>query len=421
MGKGVIMHEYAEVNTRFLHNDERLILSEEKHMPLVIEANSSKDLPFLHSFLAAHSEKILEDIATYGAVLLRGFDIASDEDFEKTLLSIKGFRGISEAFMSEEGRIHAGNCKYVLYTNAVYKTGGTLYLGGFHSENYYSTDVPSYISFCCFKPSLLGGETGLINMEKIYERLDDSLKKKLEKNSFFVGKWRVADIAERYQLSTERVEEICNHFDLPLVGEGPDKFVLMYKSSIFEHPFTKKKSLQINLFEILPLNAEMRKCFMNDYKGKTWFWHRFVWRLPAFVLKALEYVYLMFASFFYSPKESIKILISKLNVLKASNKLPPFNREKVGSCFNAKEVKELAQLIRQYYSSCLWQKGDILIVDNRKVMHAGMPGAGSRLVRAMICNPIQMKYSFSEKACIDCSERDNETVGYYMKLGKVSN
>ena len=72
----------------------------------------------------------------------------------------------------------------------------------------------------------------------------------------------------------------------------------MYKPNIFEHPYTKKQSLQINLFEIAGLNEEMRACFMNDYKGKTWFWHRFVWRmLPASVLSILEFFYIMCASF----------------------------------------------------------------------------------------------------------------------------
>ena len=121
-------------------------------MPLVIEANGSTNIGFLQEFLASHSANLLEDISKYGAVLLRGFDIASDEDFENTILSIREFRGINEAFMSEEGRIHVGNLKFVLHTNAVYKTGGTPYLGGFHSENYYTPDVPGYVCFCCFKP-----------------------------------------------------------------------------------------------------------------------------------------------------------------------------------------------------------------------------------------------------------------------------
>ena len=95
----------------------------------------------------------------------------------------------------EESRVDG--LKYVLHTNTIYKTGGTLYLGGFHSENYYTTDVPGFISFCCLKPSKLGGETGLINMEKVYEHLDDELKKKLENSPYFVGKWLVSDVARQ--------------------------------------------------------------------------------------------------------------------------------------------------------------------------------------------------------------------------------
>lgn len=412
--------EYQGVTTRFLHQDERLIISAEHEMPLVIEPKEARDIPFLKEFLAAHSAKILHDIATYGAVLLRGFDVKSDEDFEKTVLSIQGFKGISDAFMAEEGRIHVGDLKYILHTNAVYKTGGTLYLGGFHSENYYGTDVPAYISFCCLIPSEVGGETGMINMEKIYQELSNDLKEKLAKKSFFVCKWLVSDVQDRYRIPMVMIEKICQYFDLPIIGEGDERFILLYKPGIFVHPITKKSSLQVNLFELPTLNAEMRKCFMDDYKGKTWFWHRFVWRLPTVVLKILEYIYIMCASFFYSPKNSLKILWSKLRVFKANFKAPFYHKEKVGSCFNDQEVKELAQLIRKYYSSCLWKKGDILLIDNRKVMHAGMPGTGPRLVRALIGNPIAMKYSCSATSTIDCSERDGETVGYYMQSGHLN-
>ncbi len=289
----IMNNRYADVITRFLRDDERLILSEEKELPLVIEAKKAKDITFLQNFLSSNSVEILEDIAKYGAVLLRGFDINSDENFENTVLSIKGFRGISDAFMSEEGRTHVENSNYVLHTNSVYKTGGTLYLGGFHSENYYSPDVPAYICFCCHKPSTTGGETGLVNMEKIVPLLDETLKIKLKETRFFVSKWLISDVAERYQISSEKIEKICQHFELPIMNAGKDKFILTYKPNIFVNSDTKKSSMQITLLEIPGLNAELRKCFINDYQGKTWFWHRFFWRLPASVLKIIELVYIL--------------------------------------------------------------------------------------------------------------------------------
>ena len=415
--------KYEGIISRFLRDDERLVLSEEREMPLVFESNGEANLDSLNTFISINSKKILEYVAKYGAVLFRGFGIASDEDFENTVLSIKGLRGISQAFMAEEGRIHAGKSKFVLHTNAVYKTGGTLYLGGFHSENYYSSDVPAYISFCCLEPSLMGGETGIINMEKVYQRLDADLKNKLEKTNFFVCKWLVSDVANRYKISEELIEKLCKRFKLPIVGEGRDKFILLYKPNVFEHPITKKRALQINLFELQNLNKELQKAFMNDYKGKAWFWHRFVWRMPKFILKILEYIYIMFASFFYSPKDSINILKSKINTFIAARKIisyAPFNKKKVGSLFDDKETKDLAGILRKYYSSCIWQKGDILLVDNRKVVHAGMPGAGDRLVRAMICNPMDMNYAHEENGVFDCKERVTDTVGFYMASGQLA-
>ncbi|TAL63172.1 MAG: hypothetical protein EPN84_05385, partial [Legionella sp.] len=68
-------NEYAGVQTRFLRQDERLILSDEQDMPLVIEPKEHTDVHFLHHFLKTHSAQIKADIAHYGAVLLRGFKV----------------------------------------------------------------------------------------------------------------------------------------------------------------------------------------------------------------------------------------------------------------------------------------------------------------------------------------------------------
>ena len=181
-------------------------------------------------------------MSQYGAVLLRGFDVKTDEEFEQIISSIPEFRGIRDAFMSEHGRVRVENLNYILHTNSVYKTGGTLYLGGFHTENYYSADVPSYLSFCCFQPSMIGGETGLINTQKIYAHLSDSLRQKLEKNPFFVCQWPLEEAASRYQISSDELKKICQHFNLPVVGEDNHQFILMYKPSVLVHPLTEEKA-----------------------------------------------------------------------------------------------------------------------------------------------------------------------------------
>ena len=385
-------NSYDGVATRFLRKDERLINSLETDMPLVFEAKEHTDVKFLQDFLKANSANLMQDVAKYGALLFRGFAIQSDHDFENAVLSINGLKGISDAFMSEQGRERVDSLKYVLHTNTIFKTGGTLYLGGFHSENYYNPDVPGFISFCCRKPSTMGGETGLVNMEKVYEHLDAELKKKLEDKACFVGKWLVSDVAVRYKIDSETVEEICRQFDLPIGGEGEDKLILMHKPSVFLHPVTQKKALQINLFSLPTLDRVLRRCFLKDYQGDTWFWHRFVWKLPHSIFKTIEKVFVFFASLFHSPKELFQMTISKWKTARAFKKTGE-KFKKVNSCFSETDINHLAGLMRKFYCSTIWQKGDILLVDNRKVAHTGMPGAGPRLVRALIANPLEMKYS----------------------------
>lgn len=409
------MNSYAGVTTRFLRPDEHLIPSSETEMPLVFEAKERKDKKFLQDFLKANSEKLLEDAGKYGALLFRGFDIQSDKDFENTLLSINGLHGISEAFMAEHGRERVGDLKYVLHTNTIYKTGGTLYLGGFHSENYYSADVPGYIAFCCLKPSALGGETGLVNLEKVYAQLNDELKKKLEDKSYFVKNWLVSEVAERYQIDTKTVEEICRQFNLPIVGEGKDKFILLYKPSVFVNPVTQKKALAINFFALPTLDNALRKCFLDDYQGKTWFWHRFVWKMPLF--KIIENLSVFLIALFHSPKELYQITLINWKTERALKKL---NQKftKVNSCFSEGDINQLAPLMRKFYCSTIWKQGDILLVDNRKVAHTGMPGSGPRLVRALIANPIQMQYTATQPGSLKCKDRTTESIGAYLTAAK---
>lgn len=410
-------NSYNGVTARFLNSNERLINTEEKEMPLVFEPQERKDLPFLQNFLSKNSEKLMEDVGKYGALLFRGFDIQSDKDFEQAIVSIQGIKGISDAFMAEHGRERVDGLKYVLHTNTIYKTGGTLYLGGFHSENYYTTDVSAFIAFCCLKPPILGGETGLINMEKVYDHLDDQLKSRLEEKPFFVDKWLVSDVAKRYQIDPKTVEKICKDFDLPLAGEGEDKLILMYKPSVFEHPVTKKKAFQINFFSLPSLDPALRKCFLKDYPGKNWFWHRLVWRMPLF--KLIENLAVFLIAFAHSPKELYQITASKWKTEKAFKKLDT-QAKKVDSCFSKKDIQQLARQMRNFYCSILWHKGDILLVDNRKVVHAGMPGSGSRVIRALIANPLQMKYSSTQPGFLQCRDSLKQSMGHYMTEAKTT-
>lgn len=370
-------HNYSGVTTRLLGREERFIHTEEP-TPLVIERRgSSGSLEFLREFLSSNSSQIVEDIATHGAILLRGFDLRCPQDFESATLAISHFRGINEYLMSEPGRERMADTQFVLHTNNLYRTGGGLYLGGFHSENYYSPDVPSYIAFFCEQAPRIGGETGLVNTAKLFNDLPDALKTRLTQRAYWVAAWPLAKMGSRYGLDAQQMEQFCLDSGLPVVTRYGQKYALMYKPCVIEHPITKEHALAFNYsVELLKygLDRAIQKSFLPDYSSKEWLLHRLSWRFP--VIGLLDKLDVLFRD----PGTAWRALTRK-----------PFDTC-IGAIFDKEAIGLLATNIRKWYSSFKWRAGDVLIVDNLKMAHSGMPGSGARTLRVLICNPIRMRY-----------------------------
>ena len=188
--------------------------------PLVVQAASSSDVPFLKDFLAAHSSGLREDIYAHGAVLLRGFKVRSPADFEDALSAIQGFRPMNGYFMSEQGRDPVKGTGYVDDTSTFFISGGDFRFGGIHSENYYSPDVPQFQCLCCLKTPWIGGETALFHMANAYCELRERLAPKVETEPFVASVFPLASVAERYQLSENEVEEFLAENKAELVEWG---------------------------------------------------------------------------------------------------------------------------------------------------------------------------------------------------------
>ena len=293
---------------------------------------------------------ILDDVARDGFVLLRGLDVESDIDFEGVIAGSGGLHPLREILMSEPGRTVVDGTTFVLHTNALYKTGGTMRFGGFHTENYYVADVPRFIAFFCRRPSTFGGETGLVNTAAVYDALDDATKARLEARPFLTDAVPLERVAQRYDLSEDDVEAFCAQHGLTVA----EKWLLVYKPSVIEHPVTGERAININFSsEIALLERNLVAAFADDFRGLQWMLHRRRWRREA-------------------------------------RKPPRWRRRpgpeepRVGSVLD----ERIAPLMRKHYRAVRWRRGDVLLVDNLKMAHAGMPGFGPRLLRAMICNRV---------------------------------
>jgi alpha-ketoglutarate-dependent taurine dioxygenase len=369
---------YDGVITRHLNRTERRVPSEEEETPLVIEPSKVSNKDFLLEFLQQHSARIHTDLAKHGAILLRGFGVDRAGDFERVMLSIRGMCGIHEILLSEPGRVIVDGTRFIFYTSTLGKTGGTLSLGSFHTENYYVPEVPRYIAFFCEVPGRLGGETGLLNVAKVYAALPDELQRKLEERACVAGYFAVPEMAARYGVLAQVIERFCEDVPLPISDLDGKRYITVYKPSVVEHPVTHERALQINFGALSALQEPLVRAFLPDYAGARWFVHRTSWKYP------------WLAS--WSTRRSGRRFHLAARTGHGSHPRTPDagapEARTVASLFIREEVQLLATYTRRYYSSFPWRRGDILIIDNLKIAHSGMAGTGKREVKAMMCNPL---------------------------------
>jgi alpha-ketoglutarate-dependent taurine dioxygenase len=304
---------------------------------------------------------------------------------------------MASVFMSEAGRVLVPGTRFVLHTNSIYTTGGSFDLGHFHSENYFVPDVPRFIFFFCRQPSLMGGETGLVNTAKVFQSLPAETKARLREKAYLAGSYPVDDVRTRYGLSEAGLHQLVRERGLAVERHGDKRHVNLYKPSVLIHPQTGEAALAINYYSGLMrhgFRAAIQRAFMPDYAGPQWALHRQLWQRPALsrLMPSLAVVRapgVAARNFLGMVQDRAK---AKLGLDRDVEAQAP---AEVDSAFEADDGARVAQAIRANFSSFRWQAGDMLMIDNLKMAHAGMPGFGPRLLRAMICNPMSLPLSAS--------------------------
>jgi alpha-ketoglutarate-dependent taurine dioxygenase len=223
----------------------------------------------------------------------------------------------------------------------------------------------------------LGGETGLVNTAGVYADLPKALKGQIEARAFWATAWPLNEIATRYRITAEQAKRFCSDFGIPVIVRDNRNYASMYKPCVIEHPSTGERCLAFNFsMELIRQGFDhtLQKVFSRDYWANQWWIHRMSWKVPfvGLIDKA--------DMFFRDPVSVWQALIEK-----------PLDT-RVGDVFDKPSIERLAHSFRTHFSAFIWRAGDVLIVDNVKMAHCGMPGIGRRTLRALIGNPIRMRY-----------------------------
>jgi alpha-ketoglutarate-dependent taurine dioxygenase len=381
---------------RAARDEERRYPALDADVPLVLEARGGVSLGALRDHLARRSDAVMALLYQHGAILLRGFPVASTRDFEETLLSVRSLRAMPGYFMAELGRVRVSGSTSVFHTNAFVKTGGTLYFGGFHSENYYSSDVPAFIAFCCFKAPRLGGETGMVHMARAYQELSEALKTKLEAEPSCAMSWSIEAIARAYGIREEAALALCREVGFSIAASHGERRAILEKPNVLVHPVTGLPSLHLNVSgEVRGLDEHLRRRMSSAFDGPEWTLHRLGWRYPK-AGDAINSFYRVL-DVLHKPKV-ISALVSEYVVepfmqrRRAANGPSAPALPRAGRLLNDDDVRALAEAMARHTNIFTWRRGDILILDNLQMLHNGMPGFGARHIEAELCNPIPMRW-----------------------------
>jgi alpha-ketoglutarate-dependent taurine dioxygenase len=162
-------------------SDEQLIkksyLPGGNPLPLIVEPGGG------HVSLAAWSRlnrRLIEsELRTHGAVLFRGFNIATPESFEEFAET-----AVSGQLFNENGEHPRKSLSGSIYTPVSYPADKLLL---WHNENSFNDRWPMKILFCCAQPAAQGGETPLVDSRKVFQLLDPKIRARfIDKDVMYV-------------------------------------------------------------------------------------------------------------------------------------------------------------------------------------------------------------------------------------------
>lgn len=385
------------LTARELRRDERPFPAFDSDVPLVLEPRPGERLDAIQRHIARNTDAMLELLYQHGSILLRGLPVTSTWDFEETLFSIGALRPMRGCFMAEAGRIHVNGSKRIFHTNSFVKTGGTIMLGGFHSESYYTSDIPSFITFCCLDEPWMGGETGTVHMERAYRELGDPLKAKLETEPSCSMVWPLAEVAATYGLDIETAGRFCREVGFDIVTMNGDENLVLYKPNVLVHPHTGRPSLHLHVSTEVRGVDDLLKRHLSEhcYTGPQWALHRAAWRRPGlmFGLNALFQI----GRWVHKPKVLYELFqeqfVKQYQAMQRAAKVPVELRPpRAGRLLDDEEASSVAKAVLRHTNVFTWRRGDILILDNLQMLHSGMPGWGSRRIEVAMCNPVPIQW-----------------------------
>lgn len=308
-------------------------MQSDRRTPLVIEPTGERNL---EAMIATRPREIEEQLLENGALLFRGFNIGSIEDFDRAMSAL-GHARMDYTFGSTP-RTELGNR---IFTATEYPPAQTIPM---HNENAYQREWPLKIALCCLQPATEGGETPIADMRLVNEAIGERLLDRFETRGVrYVRHYRpYVDVPWQQVFRTTDKSEVARFCaSQNIASEWLDKETLRTTQDcqgVAYHPVTQERVFfnQAHLFHVSSLDPKSAQS-MIDLFGRD--------RLPRHAV--------------FGDGEEI----------------------------SADDL----QIVRTAFTNASiafpWQSGDVILLDNMQFAHGRRPFKGKRQVVAALMQP----------------------------------
>ncbi|MBO3463239.1 TauD/TfdA family dioxygenase [Aetokthonos hydrillicola Thurmond2011] len=340
-----------DIRLRFLRDDEKSFLSQEKELPLVLEPAEDKSFEVLTLLLSKSRDWFNHQLDTYGAILFRGFDVENAQQFQTILEMLN---------IQLESVYHFGSAHRVRITDKVFTSSEAppdTIIAPHNELNMVPTRPGALAFFCQVEPDLYG-ETPIINTEKLFSDLSPSLQKKFatfpQRFVRYVPNHLLDLVFEG--LSQEEITKLLQEqgFDFTWEDDGSLYFECSY-ITLFSHPRTNNLCFCLSIVDSL-----VSRQWYRNIGGRYSFWKKLYYNwLPAELYKSFQ-----------------QKLTTAATVVDGSQKRTSslnayfLNKDGQSTTLTEAEAKELGEAEWKNAVIFQWKQGDILIIDNLQVAHS---------------------------------------------------
>jgi alpha-ketoglutarate-dependent taurine dioxygenase len=228
-------------------------------LPLVLEpAGAEVDLP---TWVSDNRKEVFADLRRYGAVLFRGFGIDSVPAFEATAAAV------CPALFTEYGDLPPEGASDRIYGSTPYPSDMTIL---FHNESSHLPRWPMTQMFCCLVASPVGGETPLLDIRRLCERIDPDVLREFETR----GLLYVRNFSEGIDVPWQQffhtddrfaVERQCTELGMGYSWKGDGLMVTQSAPAVRRHPLTGDKVFfnQVQLHHVSSLDEATRASLLE--------------------------------------------------------------------------------------------------------------------------------------------------------------